>query len=74
MRGKRAKAIRRLVYQTRERRKNYRDRQYVGQKHRKPVPGAPEMNYERIQVYATGDRRVYLDAKRTIKSVGHLKK
>jgi len=62
MRGKRAKALRKLVYRDHDGAPS----QYVGQAHRKPVPGSPELDTETTTVLATGHRRVYLDVKRTL--------
>lgn len=67
MRGKKAKAIRKLVYRGEP--SSMEHRQYVAQKHLIPVPGSPELNYERFTCLATGLRRVYLDCKRTLKGL-----
>jgi hypothetical protein len=63
MRGKKAKALRKLVYRDH----TGAPTQYVGQTHRIPLKGSPELNYERVTVIATGHRRVYQDVKRELK-------
>lgn len=66
MRNKKAKAIRRLVYRGESSRME--DRKYVAQRHLIKLKDAPELNYERFTILATGLRRVYLDVKRTLKA------
>jgi len=63
MRGKKAKALRKLVYRDHD----GGPTQYVGQRHLIPVPGSPELNYEQVTVLATGHRRVYKDVKLELK-------
>jgi hypothetical protein len=63
MRGKKAKALRKLVYRDHD----GGPTQYVGQRHLVPLKDSPELNYERVTVLATGHRRVYKDVKRELK-------
>jgi hypothetical protein len=63
MRGKKAKALRKLVYRDHDGSKT----KYVAQEHLVMVPGSPEMAYQRITVLATGHRRIYKDVKLEIK-------
>jgi hypothetical protein len=62
MRGKKAKALRKLVYRDHD----GAPTQYVGQPHRIPLEESPELNYERTTVIAAGHRRIYKDVKREL--------
>lgn len=63
MRGKKAKALRKLVYRDHD----GQPTQYVGQRHLITVPESPDLNYEKITVLATGHRRIERDVKRELK-------